>query len=226
MFFITSTMQTEEFKKFDRAAFGRAVEIGALPIGLAGMSNTGKSRCAKLLADLPNFVRYNVDELIGESIPGVVTMEGLQAWLGRPGSQFYSERAAQYLALENTVVGLAKKPQLKNLVVDTTGSFGQLDETVISDFQDQFLVVGLVAPETQSEAMLASYREHPKPIVWPEGFYQAEDEMGAYQRLLAWRQQRTREMADVCISTEVSLTEGLTAEMILEAIGAQLPGTQ
>ena len=188
-------------------------------IALIGMSNIGKSRLARALSRLTDAAVYCVDDIIRERL-GLKDMRAVSAWLGMPGSDGFQNREKRYLHLEEQALRAA--PTQGAAILDTTGSFAHLSDSVRKYICDQFLVVYLKPDESDVNALISRYFSVPKPIIWSESFSwdgAGEFEVSAranYRNLLVHRARIYSEMADetIVIAADAAQNQSVSAQTL------------
>lgn len=193
-----------------------------------GMSNIGKSHISQLLKNDFNFDIYEVDEQI-QARMNLSDIGSSANWMGYPYDERYSANVATYLKLESEKTKAALISTTQNLVLDTTGSVIYLPDEIHKWLKENFLVINLDCADHMLAEMAHHYFKHPKPVVWGDSFkpQQAEDGLAAlkrcYPQLLADRTKCYRTLADITLSGEVSRSQGISAQRILELIRLSLP---
>lgn len=217
-----------------RSMFDRLTNSNQLSLILIGMSNMGKTYWALKLVEL-GFQHLHFDDRIAQKLRellasnGFEGVNGVSQWMGQPYTEGYEDRANMYLQAETEVLDEIRsefKGVLKNVVVDTTGSFIYLEthSTVKQDGMIVYLQESLQA----REEMFRQYVTEPKPVIWGRCFYQneGEDDQDAlercYSELLEFRAKRYSQLADVILPYEIARDNSLTAEGFLEEIRSRL----
>ena len=170
-----------------------------------GMSNVGKSFRAREMAKFDKFFQVSVDDLIAEGMQ-LKNMSALANWMGYPYEENFEEHVKEYLQHEKKFTTNIDLSLNKNIVLDTTGSVVYLPSEAQEFVKNNFLVINLELPAAMKDKMIDHFFAHPKPVVWGESFdlQEGEDKKEALRRcypdLLAWREEKYREMADVSVN--------------------------
>jgi shikimate kinase len=212
----------------NQTEFLDALEQNALRLCFVGMSNIGKSHSSRLLKSELNFDSYEVDDQIQQSM-SLNDIGSSANWMGYPFDERYQKNKHTYLTLESEKTLAAPINTSQNLVLDTTGSVIYLETSVKNWLSENFIVVNFDCAENMLSTMSDNYFKHPKPVVWGESFNPKAEEEGlnalkrCYPQLLTDRTRLYRELADVTIPGEVSRSQGLSAQRLVDLIYLNLP---
>jgi len=190
--------------KITKEIFDELLESKSLNIAFVGMSNIGKSYNAKKLRRELGFSLYDVDAEIQKAL-GYDDMDQIAKWMGYPDSPGYSDREAEYLALEEKLTSAAPLNTGNNTALDTTGSVIYLSENTLKWLQEHFFVVTIDVTDDDIAEMQETFFTHPKPVVW-NGLYSKmpgesnEDALRrCYPQLLQDRMEKYRTLGDIVI---------------------------
>lgn len=215
-----------QLEKLTPAELDTHVQNGTFRLAFVGMSNAGKSYRSRVLKDTLDFVWFQVDEGIQETL-GFRTIEEISEWLGYPTDAGYDEREEKYLELENELTKHASmQTDGKNLVFDTTGSVVHLADSTLRRLHENCLVVHLDVGDDSLGSLVERFFEEPKPVAW-SGFLNhkmgetTEDAVRrCYPELLSFRLKHYRALAHV--NVPVHEVHDATAEETLEVIKRHL----
>lgn len=204
-----------------------------LRLVFVGMSNTGKSRRAKMIRDTLGFTMYSVDMAIARAL-NLKNVSEVGAWMKGPSSYWYRARERRYLVLEaeHTFVDSlwANITHTMNFVFDTTGSVAHLPEWIRKWLSDNALVVYLTLDESDMQMMIRRFFDVPKPVVWGNLWKRTANRSikkvtrHSYLRLLGWRSLAYRDMSNIEIPARELFDK--TASEVMDAIMACLPGEE
>jgi hypothetical protein len=150
-----------------------------LRVALVGMSGTGKTFWTKRLAtgERPSI---GCDDRIEQRLKprlaagGYTGINGVAAWMGWPDSPTYSEREAEYLAEEISVLDEVltelERNRDRELILDTTGSVIYAGNHILMRLRRQMTVVYLAASAKEQELLIERYLTDPKPVLWRGAF--------------------------------------------------------
>jgi len=205
-------------------------------LSFIGMSGVGKSYWAKQLAKA-RWLHLDCDAMIAERLSEIIEVgddeepvHAIGRWMGMPWSPGYAEREARYLELERGVTTQAidrasSGGQDQPAVIDTTGSVVYTGDKILSRLKSATRVVYFDTPVAVRQQMIELYLREPKPVLW-QGVYRPEpsepqDESLArcYADLLADRDRRYRELADVVVDYHALREPGVEVEQLLAMIG-------
>ncbi len=213
-----------------RQEFDTLSKDNQLAISLIGMSGMGKSYRAKQLIEL-GFAHICCDDLIASQISELLPshdVSGLAAWMEQPYSEGYQTRERQYLKLEEQVTSQTLAEITRKTTVDTTGSVIYLSPNTRDQLKEHTLIVYLEANQEVYDQMFQVYMADPKPVVWGASFNRLEDESGnealrrCYPKLLKFRAEKYKVLADVVLPFETARDEQSRGVQFLEAIRGQL----
>jgi len=208
--------------------FEKKYQNNELQIAFIGMSNIGKSWWAEKLKQYKKFKYLSVDleisKIIGKSWP-----KEMAKWMGYPYEKKYSKTQKRYLELENKITKNCKIPNNKNFILDTTGSFVHLNEKIHKFIKENFLIIEFDASKFMLDKMMEKFFLKPKTIVWGDFFKQKKDELPidalrrSYPKLLNWRIEKFRELADIIIPGEITSSNQIQVERFWEILLLSLP---
>jgi len=186
-------------------------------IALIGMSGTGKSYWSKQF-EQAGFISFCCDEMIENYLRGELSDLGYSGiadvarWMGAPYQLFYKDRQARYLQCEaravSDIISTVQQSKEKNYVIDTTGSFIYLQESLIFSLRTVSTMVYLDTPESVQKEMFELYMADPKPVIWGDCFrLEAGQSVSqalqiCYPRLLTYRIERYRRYAHIVLPYE------------------------
>ncbi len=188
------------------AEFDQRLAQGSLRIALIGMSNIGKSYTAARIVKAAGFTCYDVDKEIQNRLDNP-SMDEMAKWMGHPYEDGYSEKAAEYLALESEL-SMAAGKQAGNVVLDTTGSVIYIADVAKRTLKEQFLIIYIRASADDIETLIDRYFAYPKPTIWGdvyaqiEGKTQSESLLACYPELLDIRTKQYADFADIVIDAK------------------------
>lgn len=209
--------------KLTRTEFADRYAKGTLKIAFIGMSNIGKSYTATRLATHYEFSLIEVDKLIRQNL-GHDSMDAFAQWQGHPYTEGYAERERHSMALETRATRKAMNTELKNPVIDTTGSVIYTDKDVLEKLRENFHVVYIQAMEDHVERLKIQYFKQPKPLVWAghyqkiKGLTETESILECYPKLLESRALSYAAHADVTLPSTTILNPDVSIEDIYEAL--------
>jgi len=202
------------------------------------MSGTGKSVWSGRLAEC-GFTHYSCDRLIADRLAGQLQggngchMIQLGEWLGFPFDPGYEAREAEYLATETAVLTevverlerTSHSPD-DHVVIDSTGSVIYVDRTLLARLRQCTTIIYLSVPIEFQEALCRQYVSSPRPVLWRGMFNRRPGETGpqalarCYPHLLASRQKRYEQLADVTIEHARHSASDFSAARLIEAARA------
>ncbi len=185
----------------------------SLVLSVTGMSNVGKSFWSKRLREL-GFTFFSCDDWIEANLAeelvkiGYGGIEDMARWLGQPYDKQYQQTQQAYLeweeqSLYHVFAHIAENGG--NWVIDTTGSMVHLPVISQEKLKANSVVVCLDAGEDMVDQMYEKFLSYPKPVVWADLFEHVKGEKyrdslrRSYPKLLRYRSQKYREIADVLI---------------------------
>jgi shikimate kinase len=196
-----------------------------LKIAFIGMSNTGKSKVTKVL-NKGGLYRFEVDAAIGNKLT-LRSITSVAEWLGYPDAPNFTEREAQYVALEDE----ATKEAIENLrapsILDTTGSVIYVRDATLKALKKDWLIVNFRVNEKDIDELFTVFKKNPKPVIWNGMFDQHPGESReealerCYPLLLRERLKRYNALADVTIN-RFALYKAKTPDSILDVIESAL----
>lgn len=206
--------------------FLRKYKENSLKIALIGMSNTGKSFRSISFSKEFSFDCLAVDKEIAASLD-LMDEPALASWMGQPYEEKYEEHQKIYLDLEDKITrsAISKKG---NVILDTTGSFPYLLPETHQLIKNNFLIIHFLVKEDMLEEMKKFFFDLPKSIVWGNLFEkkEAEDNIEAlkrlYPKLLAYRLEKYKKLADITLSACDSRSHNIDAEEFFLSIQNQL----
>ncbi len=210
-----------------RTEFENLQQQNKLRIAFVGMSNIGKSFRAAQIEKLRGFYRHAVDDEIAQQL-GCTGITDIAEWMGLPDAPQYATKEQEYLLLEEAAMQNDISTQ-GNSIIDTTGSVIYLDETLLSELKKTALVVEFRVPPTFIEMMITDFFAHPKPVIWGDIFEQKSDESlndalrRCYPKLLADRNERYRQLADIALPGSLTRDESVSAESFWQMLLSSLP---
>ena len=191
-------------------------------ITIIGMSNVGKTRWSRQLANESGFEHMHCDAIIEQKLGveltklGYAGIEDVAKWMGQPYQPDYHETSKRYLHCEREVmlevIEKLKTPQERPIVVDTTGSVIATGVDIADELRALTNVIYLEASPEHKTKLFERYIAEPKPVIWEHNFSHqtGESEFDAlkrcYPEMLDNRAQRYKKMAHVTISCD-ALTE-------------------
>jgi len=209
--------------KLSRAEFDARYAAGTLKVAFIGMSNIGKSYTAMRLATKYDFNLIEVDKIIWENL-GHDSMEAFAQWQGHPYTEGYEEREKHSISLETQATRKALKTELRNPMIDTTGSVIYTDEDVLDALRQDYYIVYIEAIEDHLERLKVQYFKQPKPLIWAghyetlEGKTKTESILECYPKLLTSRGTAYAKLADVTLPSTIILNPNVSIEDIYEAL--------
>jgi len=209
--------------KLSRAEFDAQYAAGTLKVAFIGMSNIGKSYTAMRLATKYDFNLIEVDKIIWENL-GHDSMEAFAQWQGHPYTEGYEEREKHSISLETQATRKALKTELRNPMIDTTGSVIYTDEDVLDALRQDYYIVYIEAIEDHLERLKVQYFKQPKPLIWAghyetlEGKTKTESILECYPKLLTSRGTAYAKLADVTLPSTIILNPNVSIEDIYEAL--------
>ncbi|HXM96817.1 MAG TPA: hypothetical protein VOA64_21580 [Candidatus Dormibacteraeota bacterium] len=157
-----------------------------LRIALTGMSGVGKTFWTKKLA-VNGWTAISCDDLIEQRLAprlaagGYTGINGVAAWMGWPDSPTYTEREAEYLAQEisvlDQVLTYVGRDSSKPFVLDTTGSVIYTGNNLLLRLRRQMTVVHLAASRDEQQLLIERYMRDPKPVLWRGAFQAKKQEL-------------------------------------------------
>ena len=195
-----------------QAAFDQMYDDGRLKIALIGMSNIGKSYSALRLAADFDFTLIEVDKLIWEDL-GESSMEDFAAWQGQPFSDGYAAREKVSIGLETQATRRSLQTQVRNPLLDTTGSVIYTEPSVLRTLKAEWYTVYIKAADVHLERLKSQYFAQPKPLAWAghfrkiDGLSDSESLLECYPDLLAARAEQYQALADHTVSSAAILTD-------------------
>ncbi|MEK9154248.1 MAG: hypothetical protein AAB798_02135 [Patescibacteria group bacterium] len=199
---------------------------GTLRLAFIGMSNIGKSHISKHLATKMGFGRIEIDEAIGKHL-SLQSISSVAEWLGYPDSATYAEREAQYLSYEAEETRRAMHELNAPSTLDTTGSVIYMPEELLRSLKENWLIINFSVNEKDVDELFRIFIAEPKPIIWSGMFRHDAGEQfdtaleKSYRSLLADRNKRYRELADVTVN-RFAMYRAKTGNAILDVIGEAL----
>lgn len=209
--------------KLTRAEFDARYAAGSLKVAFIGMSNIGKSYTAMRLATKYDFSLIEVDKIIWENL-GHDSMDAFAQWQGHPYTDGYNEREKHSIALETKATRKALETDVRNPIIDTTGSVIYTDEDVLKALSENYYVVYIEAMPDHIERLKVQYFKQPKPLIWAghyekiDGKSETESILECYPKLLASRGMAYASRADVTLPSTMILNADVTIEDIFEAV--------
>ncbi len=189
-------------------------------IALIGMSNIGKTRWSRRLANSYSYNHVECDMLVEQKLGNELTRLGYSGihdvakWMGQPYEPRYAETSRKYLECERAVMletfdrldaSFGQKPS----VIDTTGSVIYTGDDVRVLLKAKTRIVYFEASAGHAEQLFQRYMASPKPVIWGDMFNQHQNEtreqalQRSYPQLLASRAQQYQQLADVVIPFEI-----------------------
>ena len=209
--------------QLSRAEFDAHYAAGTLKIAFVGMSNIGKSYTAMRLATQYDFSLIEVDKIIWENL-GHDSMDAFAKWQGQPYTEGYADREAHSIALESEATQQALKTDMRNPMIDTTGSVIYTDKDVLAALSKSFYIVYIEAMDDHVERLKAQYFEHPKPLNWAgqykkyEDLSEEESIKKSYPKLLTSRAKAYTKLADATLPSTLILNPDKSIEEIYERL--------
>ena len=209
--------------KLSRAEFDAHYAAGTLKIAFVGMSIIGKSYTAMRLATQYDYSLIEVDKIIWENL-GHDSMDAFAQWQGQPYTEGYAEREAHSIALESEATREALKTDMRNPMIDTTGSVIYTDKDVLAALSKSFYIVYIEAMDDHVERLKAQYFEHPKPLNWAgqykkyEDLSEEESIKKSYPKLLTSRAKAYTKLADATLPSTLILNPDKSIEEIYERL--------
>ncbi len=206
-----------------RDEFEARYRAGKLRLAFIGMSNIGKSYTAMRLATKYDFSLIEVDKLIWEKL-GHNDMDAFAKWQGHPYTEGYDKREAQSISLETTATAKALTTQMRNPLIDTTGSVIYTDESVLKTLQRDYYVIYIQAADEHLERLKTQYFKHPKPLIWAghykkiDGFSRTDSIKACYPKLLAARHGAYANLADATLPSTMILNKNVKIEDVYQAL--------
>ena len=221
--------------------------LSPLRIALVGMSGAGKTFWTKRLAT-GGRPAISCDERIELRLKsrlaagGHTGINGVAAWMGWPDSPTYTQREAEYLAEEisvlDEVLTQLERDRASELILDTTGSVIYTGNNMLLRLRRQMTVVYLAASAEEHQLLIERYLTDPKPVVWRGAFQPRKGEAPketvarCYPALIAARRQSyealahcTVPVADLQARSRTSSTDpNAAAADLLETIRHKLAG--
>lgn len=202
---------------------------------LIGISNIGKSRYAKMLADSGLRV-ICVDLEIRRKLSRDLFMkfdsdEEMTLWLGQPHEDRYFVTQKLYLKKETEVMKEALDEigeSESELFIDSTGSLIHLDEEVLAEVKQHTTVVLLDASDEFVIRSVVNLTKDLKPLIWMNEYNRLLGESHesalarCYERVASKRLPMYRELADISIPYEEHRDPNFNLEKFLDRIGLRL----
>ncbi len=210
-----------------RSEFDKRLKNNQLQIAFIGMSNVGKTYRATQVAELQSFYLHPVDDEIAAKLE-LDSVEAIAEWMGQPDSGDYLAKQAQYMQLEEEITR-KDVSQNGNTIIDTTGSVVYLSNDARAQIKQQALVVDFHVPDSYIDSMIDDFFTNPKPVVWNTCFQKKTGEATAdalrrcYPTLLADRNRRYSEFADIILPGTISRDESISAQSFWKILVAALP---
>jgi shikimate kinase len=203
-------------------------------ITIIGMSNVGKTRLSRLLAETKGFHRIGCDERIAQKLEhclapykGTTPEQRMAAWMGFPYEPDSLLKQGRYIEEETQVMHEAIRTVCKGsgrFVIDTTGSVVHTDEKVLNDLQEITQIVLLDIPDGYVETLYQRYLKEPKPVIWGDQFRMHHDDdpqealRRCYPLLLQKRNELYRKIAHVIIAYDVARASSFTVDDFLKKV--------
>jgi shikimate kinase len=188
-------------------------------ISLIGMSNIGKTYCAKRLAAHHGYRHIDCDALIEKRLGaelidgGYHGTKGMARWMGFPADASYKTNSRRYTESERQAVSESlarlKKDKKASVVLDTTGSVIYTGAEILESLRATTRIIYFETSEEHISALFNSYiNHHPKPVIWDDAYAPLAEETPqqtlerCYPELLRDRARRYKEIAHVTIPFE------------------------
>jgi shikimate kinase len=184
-------------------------------ISFIGMSNIGKTFCAKNLAAQNGYRHIDCDALIEKKLSAELAegghsgIKGMAKWMGFPTDSCYQRNSERYVACEREVMqeSLTGPQNGANppVVLDTTGSVVYTGGDVLESLRAATRVIYFEASEEHIAALFKTFMAYPKPVIWGESYAPLPEETPkqtlerCYPELLRDRARRYKEIAHVSI---------------------------
>jgi shikimate kinase len=207
-----------------------------IKLSLIGMSGTGKSHWAQILAGA-GFRAIGVDDRIEKKLApelaagGHHSIGGVAAWMGWPDDPAYRTREKKYLECEvksmEEAMDEIEAPTEGGIILDTTGSVVYTGEEICRRMQSLTTVVYFEAPPAEEKTLIARYLSDPKPVLWRDQFDRrpgesAQDAIArCYPQLIAQRKKLYQRYAHRVVSMERLWNADLDARGFLELLEGQ-----
>lgn len=197
------------------------------------MSNIGKSHWSRHLVATEGYERVDCDSLVEKKLAGELVKLGYKGihdvakWMGQPYDLQYPDTSRKYLNCEREVmmetIERLRDKNTKPLVIDTTGSVIYTGDTVTDALKELTRTVYFEASDRHVEILFERYLANPKPVIWGNQFTAAPGETlketlhRCYPRLLAYRAERYRLMAHICVPYEKHKAKDATWSSLMSA---------
>lgn len=207
-----------------------------IKLSLIGMSGTGKSHWAQILAGA-GFRAIGIDDRIEKKLApelaagGHRSIGGVAAWMGWPDDRAYRTREKKYLECEvksmEEAMDEIEAPTEGGIILDTTGSVVYTGEEICRRMQSLTTVVYFEAPPAEEKTLIARYLSDPKPVLWRDQFDRrpgesAQDAIArCYPQLIAQRKKLYQRYAHRVVSMERLWKADLDARGFLELLEGQ-----
>ena len=215
---------------------GRSTKDRQYNILLLGMSNSGKTHWAKLLARTFGYKHIEFDGLMGNSeeiadlirnIPGRDEAERMGRYFGMPWEPGFQEKEDGYLAVEGRLMSKEYGP---GSILDLTGSAIYIPDQLARIAQTGLVIHLATSQEARGKIiaeMLKDYVNKPKPVCWNGNFNQKPGETGeealkrCYPLLVSSRAKLCEKFSDITLPYDVHKTL-TSAEGFMKAVYRQL----
>jgi shikimate kinase len=208
-----------------------------LRLALIGMSGAGKTFWTKRLAQAGH-PSVCCDDRIEQRLRsrleggGYAGINGVASWMGWPDSSTYTQREAEYLAAEISVLDAIltdlERDRSRELILDTTGSVIYTGNNLLLRLRRQMTVVYLAATPEEQQLLIERYLNDPKPVLWRGAFQPKKGETPretvarCYPTLIAARRQSYEALAHCSVPVAELRDTTLDAAAFLAKVNTRL----
>ena len=208
-----------------------------LRLALIGMSGAGKTFWTKRLAQAGH-PSVCCDDRIEQRLRsrleggGYAGINGVASWMGWPDSPTYTQREAEYLAAEISVLDAIltdlERDRSRELILDTTGSVIYTGNNLLLRLRRQMTVVYLAATPEEQQLLIERYLNDPKPVLWRGAFQPKKGETPretvarCYPTLIAARRQSYEALAHCSVPVAELRDTTLDAAAFLAKVNTRL----
>ena len=208
-----------------------------LRLALIGMSGAGKTFWTKRLAQAGH-PSVCCDDRIEQRLRlrleggGYAGINGVASWMGWPDSPTYTQREAEYLAAEISVLDAIltdlERDRSRELILDTTGSVIYTGNNLLLRLRRQMTIVYLAAAADEQQLLIERYLNDPKPVLWRGAFQPKKGETPretvarCYPTLIAARRQSYEALAHCTVPVAELRDTTLDAAAFLAKLNTRL----